>query len=1235
MASRARTPVLSSDAFDNSYPESSPDPLAASFTENKPKSRPTTRSTKGPLASSSPNKVARTFEMSDLEHALDFSSPSKSMVMNTGRPGGLSPWKIKVTVQAEPGSGSDEENLASPTMRRVTRTKTTTVPLKDADASSPVKRRGRPRKSDTAPKPKRSSTPVRKRSQSKRGRRSSIGVADSSTNVEETPADVVPKKKRGRPRKSVQPAPETEDAAVVQTPVDLPDSIHEDPTPNELQAAASAPRTSFRQTRSIVVPQPSTTAPTFDEHEEPLISTPIDTDLSRKIRARKRTPAAKAVPLRDSSDDEANPPTPTTEEDEIHASIHSVQQSEIREITPQAEAGAALSEVSDDDDFEGVTEFAFDEGVTRGPDDTTILDSENFSMVSVESLPSNGRLSSPVLSHAEHAPRVPRTEPATNKTLLQIPTAVSRGTRSSPLPPREALSITGSVDNEANLPSPRSSPPRETTPSIGYRSPSNPPPIEPAQPCLSRATTPKLSRVVKAGVALQGVLEPPQATPQAQAEEEAKDERRDRLDDLFRGFSEGTRRELQAGLRLGEQLAKQGHNRKSRESSPSLSSPCKAPSKRSADDVFYPRLGFGKSRLPTPEEKDYVLSPPPPVENGDVHYPSLEVADNSNALISPARSVDEMSWRVDTPPVRAIHNTTQTVPAPAQVQHEGYSDIWQEEASRSSDLPEPEGSPQLHDIFADNGQQATKPTRSKIPRTWRRTSGSDFSYSDEIESAKDTPSSTESDEAAAETNKSKAKLMEPVIPEELSDEDGDGDESVASDDTGMFFQSNLPNVFRRRSHGNESRLSEKFDPSLLLEGESMLPDLSPTKTPAKSHADLFQSTPPLAESSPLPQTPNWMRPHPLRHTPQLARLYAAPTRSSPLRQELRHSGSDDSYGQEMEESTLPQSSPFRTQVDDTLASDAQQLQQEMEYAYEGQTASSIRRVRAEADAHAMAYEAQDRTLGEIEEVTEVSKSYRSTVVLPSSPPQRVADSILAPKRAYPSLFGDNYPVLEPTSTSPAPKRKPVVAAQAPREEKILAQAPPKPQGLISRLTTSLWGALAAPAPPPVHPAIVDADPLPKIEPWTKTHYKALERLFLLHKKQPTLFAPAASQGASNANNALLSRFLRDGKKPFVGVRFSNWGYSVTMTESLIVLCAVYMQLLTLKDIAEYEACVGRRIVMGVSGIHPRETGLPIEEFDVVRRLASIVMCEDLRRDERRGLVIDRTGELLIEWPGEE
>jgi hypothetical protein len=1385
--------MYSHDDFDRrSEPESSPDPLAGSITANRPKPNPRrkpARTSKEPLLTSSPSNTNR--RPSIAEQVLDqFSSPSKSMVLSTGRNGGASPWRIKVTVEAEPGSDS---NADSPTVKRLTRTKTTTIPLKDPDASSPVKRLGRPRKSEASnsAKPKRSGTPVRRRAGSKR-RDSSVEAADTET------TDTAPKKRAGRPRKSIQPTHEDGDTlAVSEDPLqdislvdrsgmdaadvntdtapkkrvgrprknkepatqdketsatnedrhketslvdaerseqsqpesknidnaikkrrgrprksqlaneesgilDVIEGLIDTPAPqlelpvSEAAVATPEPAPHFMvpviQTISATPqePQPkSISKPVHKsslalpkdmmkkhklmEYDEPKVFTPPETNLSRQLRARKGTPGAKTTIVLDDSSDEDDISTPSGTDDDVGTAESRTQDPLIDAASRPEQPVPVYEDEEEYDGMQDVTDFPLDEGITRMADDTTMLESENFSMISVDSLPSSNGHSSPPNENTSRSAAIGNIDSMIDESYLQIPSATSRKSHSSPLqlpksPTEESFTAPATYQMQ-------SSPPlvlrREHTPAIDPQCPSNPPSIVPAHISPSKAEVPGLGRAVTAGVALQGVLDPNRVTPSA------VHKKRDSLEDLFRGFSEGTRRELQAELKLGEQLAQQ----KSPNGDPLLgaSSLTKvAVTTESSDDIFYPQAKHRASRLLTPEEQaDYTLPlPPPQSESTDVQYPLLRANDEHSHLVSPVSSDDEMSWRVDTPPVKGstsqgsgfvtainergeeIRGTeifivadedgeseTATNENGDQIRgktvhmigneddQEDYSDIWQDEASRSSGspaegdaTPESEKSPQLQDLFTSDGP--IKPPRGKLPNTWRRKSSNNFHYSDEAEPEDQqlrNPSSAESEKSPpTKLDKGKGKAVELSVEEQYH-EDDENDFSEASDDTGMFFHSNLPNVFAKktREERRAQRVEKKDLAQVLGEGQSLLLESSPSapvvKTPSKHNP--FKSAP-----------------------PRFAILQTSPVKSSPLRQEIRASDSEDSYQQGFEESTLPlpPSSPFRTMVDEasiSTGSDERQIRMEMEAQFEGQTDSSIRRVRYEADEYLEAYEPQERTLDEIEEVTETSRSQNTMInqstMLPSSPPQAIEDSILASKRTYAPLFEHVQTTKVPSSNVHTSSNShhsrhlpstPVIARAPPQES-------PQPNtGIFTKLTSSLWSAVAPVAPPPQHPVVSRYDALPKVEPWTKTHYKTLDALYQLHKKQPTLFTPSISTN-SNVNNALLAWFTAEYEKKgesFVGARFLSWGYEVTLTESLVVLCAVFKQLLSLKNMGEYERESGKKIQVGDCG--PGPAGQVIAGDKVVRRLMSVIMGERLRRDERKGREVKREGGMSVVWP---
>ncbi|KAF2706347.1 hypothetical protein K504DRAFT_459645 [Pleomassaria siparia CBS 279.74] len=1363
MAPQSVTSAMSSDDYDHDYLSSSPDPLAGSIgTSTKTKSRrKPARATKTPLGSTSPSKQNRHPSIAE-QVMTQFSSPSKSMVLSTGRSGDASPWRIKVTVEAEPGSDS---NMESPLVKHMTRTKTTTVPLKDPDASSPVKRVGRPRKSDAAnsTKSKRSGTPVRRNTTPKE-QRSSGGAGNADVEF----ADISPKKRpgrprksvqvedesrldfngeqptarfssdvgvsnsapkrRGRPRKSIQPisqdhdedediftgaaasiSPEVseaadaliditpkkrrarprknqlarEDADILDVIEDLADttsaiSVLSQTEVTGVQIPAATPQSAPNSVVSIIQttlatppdpqpkPVPNQTLNSISllppkakeksrraklmEYDEPTVFTPPQTELSQRLRARKGTPVNKGtINIEDESDeeDEIDTPSATDEEDDMVESSaqnpqHHVPEGHFADSLLQAVVGVeaaesseaeAINDADDDcDELDDVTNFAFDEGTTRMVDDSTILESENFSMISVDSFLSHG---SPPNANTTNSPAVGHIDSLLDHSHVQAPSNTSRKTYSSPhqseeLPP--TTSTIAPVGYQAKS-STQAPPKREQTPLIDTRCPSNPPSIVSAHISSSNTEAPRLGQVVKAGVALQGVLDPNRITPTAQTPKNALEKQRDGLDDLFRGFSERTRKELQDGLRLGEQLAQQ--NPAGQGSSLALSSPCKVPvPAESSDDIFRPRASSRASRLLTPEDQaEYTLPHPPSMEDSEIHYPTLEAPEQDSHLISPARSEDEMSWKADTPQAQAIAASKNAVTMAVHDNQDDFSDIWQEEASRSKESlmdvqTASEKTPQLQDFLDNDGP--IKSARGKLPKTWRRKSSNDFHYSDEAEPEPEpeqqtTTSATGSYASTpAKLDKGKGKAVASPIIEQYYGEDDEDNSSEASDDTGMFFQSNLPSVFNKtKTVEQQAQTTEKLDLSLLLaEGNSLLPESSPVVSMAKT-----------------PAVPNPFKNNP----PRFAALQSSPVKSSPLRRELRASDLDSSSRQSLEESSmLPQSSPFRTMIDDdqdSMGSDQRQFRVE----FEGQTNSSIRNVRNEADEYLQAYVPQDRTLGDVEEVTEQSHSYQTTM-LPSSPPQVIkpsslAPSSLAPRRTYAPLF-ENVQSTAASSSNARSSNASVRDTHSARPQSstpIIAKAPPSEEtaqdGIFTRLTTSLWGALGTTAPPSPHPIVARYNPLPKVEPWTKTHYKTLDTLYQLHKNQPVLFAPSKSSKTSNTNNALLDCFQRQhGKKDckYVGARFSSWGYSITLTESLVVICAVYMQLLTLNNIADYEQESGKKIEMGDCG--PGPVGTPIEGYEVVRRLATVIMGEQLRRDERRGKQIRREGGMSVVWP---
>lgn len=254
---------------------------------------------------------------------------------------------------------------------------------------------------------------------------------------------------------------------------------------------------------------------------------------------------------------------------------------------------------------------------------------------------------------------------------------------------------------------------------------------------------------------------------------------KERLDDLFSGFGASTRRELKAGLRLGEELAKRQR----------LNAQATNASRTYTDYVLQDETSSKYPKLPTPDRGD-VDSHSLPRSQTQVLYPELP----TQHLPGPERSQedfhdDQMSWKADTP-MRAIQDTDVDVQLPSftanvnhivddtmlqreaewqrereviskQIQEANTSqvivinsdeergdgsreeddkeeeqddddvDIWQSEAlSSHKHLPASMKAPE-----AQARCQFAKPHRSKLPSPWRK--HSQVVYSDEVAPTED------------------------------------------------------------------------------------------------------------------------------------------------------------------------------------------------------------------------------------------------------------------------------------------------------------------------------------------------------------------------------------------------------------------------------------------------------------------------------------------------------------------
>jgi hypothetical protein len=565
---------------------SSPDPLALSV--NDENSFPVSFPIKG--ASLSPKKNRRTKVLEDITLSSPQRGRRRSMqASNSAGPYQseqlLSPWKIRVTIEAEP----EEPGFA----RMKTSSKTTTVP--PHDPSSPTRApRFRGRSNSTS---RQSGGAIRAPgSPARRGRKSTgpelSRLTDMNTSFLDHPEKARSKPKRKQGTRKPRKASGTDGTLRAQNPVS--------------HAAEAEGDTGLLPPVSdddgdIGLEQDASLGIFIDD----AIESPELRELDfNRISVRSRGRPAKAASVKmvvvDTVDNEphsnsgANVSTAKEEGRRVSGA------SAIIYPTPDAS-------VQDDMEVHGPPGDPTEDNA--GFD--TIIESEGFSMIDLESLPSARYLATspdnPDPRHTEPSTRedsaddleqarsvsYPVLAPISPIKSSPSPTKVSqaKSPRPTPIPSYLALPEEGESDLSSTVPSsPPVSPVQHPTlrrSNLAARSPlrqahtpqasatlsptlPSPPNQAPKAKQLvlderAKSTPPRLGRVVRAGIALQGLLSPKVRAPSLQPSPIPKEmdlgkrsasTPQDRLDNLFVGFDSGARRELRAGLRFGEELAK-------------------------------------------------------------------------------------------------------------------------------------------------------------------------------------------------------------------------------------------------------------------------------------------------------------------------------------------------------------------------------------------------------------------------------------------------------------------------------------------------------------------------------------------------------------------------------------------------------------------------------------------------------------------------------------------------------
>lgn len=593
---------------------SSPDPLGMSNSNNsihsptKQDRQPLLTSRKA-LGDASGNSQVQEFYIQTSPHPTRNVSPRKSpRKLPRQKTHSTSPWRIRLTVQAEPVE-EVQRSRNSPAKCLTELTTTTTVPLKGGDDTPPAvekKGRGRPRHSLNSPV-KRSGTPKPKSG----GRRKIMHESPKKQEVDAPSQMATPlKKPRGRPKKSMEPKDSEPSSGLSQkneVDVWLGSALAGAEETAEMRSKTRQRRSRGR--RQEITP----------------IKIAVDLDIESRSgsnKAMEDTPKelVSTVGNRHDGRDQMDPavcepneaPKPQTERSLVSGLSHvqsslgkgdengsePVIQCHARSISPRS------------DQIQDQTEYDL---TAQHQENDSILESEGFSMVSVSSLPSVGNNSASL--------------PSQYGSLHDYTPIVASSPSVPPAP------------DFADI---QSSPRQLEVPSDG---------------------TPKLARIVRAGIALQGALSPKDrsqklVSPFQESQKPSAflttkpplqrglfrpaanvDSSEAPSNELFRGFSAGTRRELKAGLRLGEELAKRQQ--------PTSQRPIIGP--KGEDDVFRQTSSPRYPKLPTSGSKKGYNIKPLGCET-PVRHPLL----TNNQLPSPERSlVDEeeshMSWKADTP----------------------------------------------------------------------------------------------------------------------------------------------------------------------------------------------------------------------------------------------------------------------------------------------------------------------------------------------------------------------------------------------------------------------------------------------------------------------------------------------------------------------------------------------------------------------------------------------------------
>lgn len=764
-----------------------------------------------------PQKLTESSNNVRLHDVYLSTSPAGKNLSTTPKKGGaaqppISPWRIRVIVQAEPENENDNTASVKQSIQpSIGRTITTVVPLKQAGESVVNSRQ----RSGASPQKKlfgkRPGTPKPTRADQHN---------TTSTSLQKNKIDMVPhavttpKRSRGRPRKGQGRLTELSG----ETPENHKMTTHVSPLDNlgelGLLGEMTGPRRQGRRKASASSKHTTHPNDVLQRSAQGLqlgLKMNETESQSQQVNGLKRKMDMASAPEKNQrikrSRISISTPRRDTKKSVVPTALHIPEHSN-RDRSPSHDNALAVgdapalessstpeekhngkfdspsiakSNVEESTQSQSTCSHQFSDPRNEQPEFDSILDSENFTMISVSTLPSgkvglniagNDHQGNEGDTNLESSLGSDHSRIILSPGLQRSPEATAQHQLEGPSQDHEKVLSVSAVKNLERLDS-------RQTPSHLQSKPSNLLLVRPAGShnaprVLDEITdsTPKIIRVVRAGNALQGVMGPEELAEASRqgADQELNSSKppgtrpESENNNFFDGFGAGTQRELRAGLRLGEELAKSLAARTS-QTSPRYALPEHNAStqtmnldslglshpKGNGDNVTFPNAGqnisypvISNHQLPSPDRSEIDMDEDGMSLDADmsaqVEESVREEYDSQSdggidglSYSTHDRTMErEAEWQREREEVvkqieMANSSRVIIIDGDTDLQDERRSqagemeeiedsDIWQAEA-RSCDADLSHSDYRSHSIIQS---QASKPRRSQIPSPWRR-----------------------------------------------------------------------------------------------------------------------------------------------------------------------------------------------------------------------------------------------------------------------------------------------------------------------------------------------------------------------------------------------------------------------------------------------------------------------------------------------------------------------------------